>query len=274
MIYQTTSIKEVIARVVRNTRLQDSSFLVDMAEWIPEAMGYMKTRVQTRKVYKDVCVRFYKTAIPCKLQSVLAVTYGGCRLKYYSGDQSFDSFLATSNSSSVYPGIPERGDTTFGTHLVKRAATDDGVDVEFTETDLQRVSDLPFHGEHWYYIEPGFVVVSLKDGAVRLHGKTIPLDKGGLPLIPDNENYKEAIYWYVRERMAGAGYPEKVYSTESMRQRFEEHAYRAMSQITYPSTDQVEQQVENLYKILEFPTDRGFWDTYYSTINESPYSNR
>jgi len=45
---------EVIARVIGNTRVQDAGYLKDMEEWIPEAMGYMRTKYVTGLTFQDV----------------------------------------------------------------------------------------------------------------------------------------------------------------------------------------------------------------------------
>lgn len=231
-------------------------------------MGYMKTRYSLSTKYKDICVRYHKARMPCGLQSLLAVQYGNCRLKYYSGSKSADSFTTASGAPSVYPGIPKEGDTLFGTHLVKRPAVHDGEEVEFTETDLCRVMDLAFHGEHWYYTELDYINTSFADGIIRVFFKKLPVDQNGLPLIPDEENYKEALYYYGRGKMIGAGYVDKVFTEQQCMDRFEKYAERAMSKITYPSVDEVDARAERVQRMI-LPTD--FWSTFHDPATENDY---
>ncbi len=269
MIYTTTSIKEVIARVIRNTRLQDSSYLVDMNEWIPEAMGYMKTKVALVSKYEDVKIHFHKGRLPCGLQTLKAVQYGHCRLNYFKGARSADSQDCAPNTSpSVYPGIPQEGTTTFGTHLVTRPAVDEGVDVSFYETELQKVNMLEFHGEHWYYTELDYINTSFECGTVRLHFVSIPLDNEGMPLIPDDELYKEALYWYVRAKMIGTGYEDRSFNEATCMERFESYASRAMSRIRYPSVDEQQGKIARMTRLI-MPMD--YWSTFFNPSSEGNY---
>jgi len=267
MIYQSTSMFEVIARVIRNTRVQDAGYLKDMEEWIPEAMGYMRTRYVTRLTFKDVNIAFHRGKYPCDLIAAVAVQHGGCRLRYYSGSIAANGFGSSSNADSVYPGIPVYGQQAFGTHLVKRPAVDKGVPVEFYETDIRAVQSLP-EGDAWYYSEMGFINTSFEKGCVRVHYRGIPVDEQGLPLIPDEENYKQALYWYCRAMMIGAGFEDKVFREEVCMQRYEEAAGRAMSRITYPSVDEMDAKVERLTRFI-LPAD--YWSSFFNPAGENRF---
>jgi len=260
MIYQSTSMFEVIARVIRNTRVQDAGYLKDMEEWIPEAMGYMRTKYVTGLTFQDVHIAYHKGKLPCDALSVSAVQHGHGRLPLYSGDVAANGFGSPVGADSVYPGIPVYGQQAFGTHLVKRPAVDRGVDVSFYETDIKALCCLPCC-EGWYYTELGFINTSFESGCVRVHYRGIPKDEQGLPLIPDEENYKQALYWYCRAMMIGAGFEDKVLSEQVCMQRFEEYAGRAMSRITYPSTDEMDAKVERLYR---FVLPINYWSSYFN----------
>jgi hypothetical protein len=269
MIYSTTSSREVIARVVRNTRLQDSSFLSDMNEWLPEAMGYMKTKVALQPFYQDVKISFHRGRLPCGLQAMSAVQHKGYRLRYYDPGVAAGGLQSTiDNAASVYPGIPLRGTTVFGTHLVRREAEDEGIPVEFLETDLCKVMDMDFLPGHWYYTELDHITTSFEKGIIRIHGRRIPVDAKGFPLIPDDELYKEALYYYARAKMIGAGYTDKVFSEAVCMQRFEDYAQRAISRITYPSVDQVEGQVGRLSRLIMADD---YWDSFGNPGPERQY---
>ena len=265
MIYTTTSIEEVIARVIRNTRLQDPSYLVDMNEWIPEAMRYMRTWVALRKKWEDIKITFHKGRMPCGLISLRAVQYEHSRLPYFNGARAADATRTPVNSASVYPGIPLEGTTAFGTHLVKRAATDNGEAVEYYETELDKLDSLSVNGEHWYYTETDYFNTSFECGWIRAHFMALPTDNNGLPLIPDEENYKEALYWYSRAKIIGAGHPDKVFSEQTCMDRFEKYAERAMSRITYPSVDEMEGKIARMTRFI-MPQD--YWSTFFNPMSE------
>jgi hypothetical protein len=81
-----------------------------------------------------------------------------------------------------------------------------------------------------------------------------------LPLIPDNQNYKEALYLYVRAKMIGSGYQDKVYQEQTLMQRFETIGRRAINEITYPTPDEKEQQVKTQVRFI--PPDN-YWENFF-----------
>lgn len=250
-IHTSSPLEQVIGRVFRNTRAQDASYAEDMNEWIPEAMGYMKTRIALVKRWQDVNVRYHKGRLPCGLVDLLAVQWGNCRLPYLRSDIAASVLgPSTSTSPSVYPNIPLRGTTPFGTHLVSRDTEDEGVPVRFFETDLESLELLPNAQGAWYYTELDYINTSFADDCVRIFYKGIPVDSKGFPLIPDDEYYKEAIYWYCRAKMIGCGYEDKVFTEAVCMDRFETNASRAMSRITRPTVDEQEAQIKDITRFI------------------------
>lgn len=255
MIYTTTSVEEVIGRVFRNTRVSDASYANSMNEWIPEAMGYMRTRVQLQTVYKDINISYHKGRMPCGLVTLNAIQYRGGRLRYYQPAYPAQALgNRTSNAASVYPGIPGRGTTSFGTHLVTRETVDDGSEVRFYETDIESLEQLDFCDSAWYYTELDYINTSFSEGCIRVFFKSIPIDAKGFPLIPDEENYKEALYWYCRAKMIGAGFEDKVFNEQTCMDRYERSAERAIARITYPSVDETEAKIKDITRFI-FPED-------------------
>ncbi len=144
--------------------------------------------------------------------------------------------------------------------MVKRGSEDDGIPVSFYETNIYSLENMVFHGEHWYYTELDHIVTSMSDTWIRIHFKAMPVDGNGLPLIPDEENYKEALYYYVRAKMIGAGYEDRQFREDVLMDRFEKYAQRARSRITYPSLDQMEEKVGRMNKLI-FPEN--YWNNYF-----------
>ena len=352
MIYKSTSIKEVIGRVIRNTRLQDSAFIQDMGEWIPEAMGYMRTKVVLSPAWKDVTIDFHKGKLPCGLRTLTAVSYKGCRLRYNAGVQAYGArsqsvtepayvsqpasvvsletvgtkifsanatgniyaldYLVASDSShievtslinratlsqdisdmqsdlnslgvgtflcswandvlnisvtdSTITGIAYHRVTLDSEVLLMNLSVNDTVESVYQSTLLNNVTAImnqPYCN-HTYYTELDYINTSICDGVVRLFYKTIPLDEFGFPLIPDNEDYKEALYWYVRTKLIGAGYRDTVFKFTDCEERFNVHATRAIGQIKYPSVDQVETSLEISTRLI-LP------DNYFETFFANP----
>lgn len=290
MIYQTVSIQEVIARVVRNTGVQDSRYILAMDEWIPEALGQMAIRQATSKWWEDIYITFHKGKMPCDLHSIEAIEYNGQNLLPSNSLKMVGAAMPAFNkysrvvSSSQFTSMPQtyqvdHGDGTTG-RLYDSSAQPQSFCTQ-ASADCQKL--IRCHGE-WYQVEvPGYITTSFKCGWIRVHYKRIPCDEDGLPLIPDNENLKHAIYWYCRGMMQGAGWEDPVYrSIEQLlgpQGKFEFHAGRAISEITYPTLGEMELAVRNLNKMIK---DENYYDRFFETpdncrrdsdLHEITYSN-
>lgn len=357
MIYKSTSIREVIGRVVRNTRVQDASYTRDMEEWIPEAMGYMKTKVTLSPQWKDLTVDFHKAKLPCGLKTLSAVAYGCSRMRFDGSAQPYGQRRQAPDSSPVFISTPTStvesvittnrnfsADTTLGGNWAIDTVilSDDSsvtisriigeiqpvVDIAALSATLNNIPNITFevswdgdtllintigdgiyvaqivyhrvtldapdlymvilnfnqvenatrtasnesittvelccnlvYGAYTYYTEMDWINTSLCDGTIRIFYKALPTDEYGFPLIPDNEDYKEAIYWYVRGKMIGTGYKDTVYDVKYCDEKFWHHAARAMGQIRYPSVDKVETWTEISTRLI-LPDD--YFETFFA----------
>lgn len=258
MIYKSCSIDEVIARIIRNTRITDVSYIVDMQEWIPEAMGMMKTQYQLFPAYKDIIIDYHKGKLPCDLVSLIAVEYNGERLSFSSTvkhhETSQTSYKNTSNTSVFLSQVvAELNPSNKEENTILWKPT-----LSSTET-LNQVQCLPL-SDHWYQTEMNWINTSICDGEVRLYYYATPVDENGLPLIPDNEDYKQALYYYVRAMMLGSGYEDKMFNYEQLMQHFNLHAARAINQIRYPSVDMKEEQIKHQ---VNFNLPEYYWETWF-----------
>ena len=267
MIYKSCSIEEVIARIIRNTRIFDPSFIIDMNEWIPEAMGMMKTQYQYSPAFMDISVNFHKGKLPCDLVSLQAVEYGGCRLNYSSTVKHYKTGPAVGKEQPIVPVFTSEAMAQVSSYVETNIIEGRPVQTPYnnivwrsTLETLAAACSLPL-SSHWYQTEMDWLNTSICDGDVRLHYYAIPVDENGLPLIPDNEDYKQALYYYVRAMMIGAGYDDKIFKYEQLMQHFETHAARAIGQIRYPSLDMKHQQIKTQ---VRFIPPENYWENYFS----------
>jgi hypothetical protein len=54
-------------------------------------------------------------------------------------------------------------------------------------------------------VTPGYIKTALKTGYIMLSYQAVPVDNEGYPMIPDDESFEEAIYWYINMKLT---YPE------------------------------------------------------------------
>lgn len=260
MIYQSCSIDSVIGRIVRNTRVQDTAYIIDMASWIPEAMEMMQTQQETIGAFKDLHMKFHKAKLPCGLVYIDAVEHGGHRLPY--GDCVKNIRRANIRDPRLRPHQPE----TFTSMPFSYPAPGDQTHLYFS--DLLQVTRLPLHDKHYYQIELGYILTDFPDGKITVHYRATPTDEKGLPLIPDNSNYKEALYWWVRGKMIGAGFDDAVVKMQECDEKWNIYAPRAMAEIDYPSPDQMEARVNTFARLVP---QYNYFETFDRSVHEQFY---
>jgi hypothetical protein len=160
--------------------------------------------------------------------------------------------------------IPMGGDITDLKSTTKRSQirpTDDGRPSVF-QMGVTHGNTTPIFGEdleqlpiassnaNYYKISGNYIQFSFEEGFVKLHYLRRPLDKEGYPLIPDNENFKQALYWYVLKQLIGAGYKHQVFDYGKCDEEFEKYGARAINEITYPSLDAMAKANRSLIRLI------------------------
>lgn len=254
MVYRSVSIDEVIGRVIRNTRVQDSAYIIDMHEWIPEAMRLLECKQQLIQLHEDLTTKFHKVRMPCGLQFIDAIEYKCHRLPH--GNSVKD----------IHTPQPRRHDSNgpFISVIGKQSVPDGNTIWVSTIEELNR---LPFCDDAYYQTELDHILTSFDCGPIRVHYHSVPVDARGLPLIPDNENFKEALYWWVRDRMQGAGFHDPVYKEGVCFQKFEFYSARAIGEITYPSPDEMEQRVNTLSRFIP---PENYYENFFKVSEPEP----
>lgn len=64
--------------------------------------------------------------------------------------------------------------------------------------------------EETYTLNPNFIVTTFEEGEVSISYKAIATDEDGYPLVPDNQYYREALFWYCLKQMMMKGYKPKI----------------------------------------------------------------
>lgn len=246
MIYNTVSIENVIGRVIRNTKITDTSAIQDIYEWIPEAMELLQTKYELEPKCKPLNIRFHQALLPKGLVYIEAVVYGGQRLRY--SEQLRAKPDNPSGAQTVFQSVPE---------LKVNPATGNSM-IGWTSEQLKNI---PESGAEYYYLKPNYLCTSMRDcKEVLLYYKSVPMDENGFPMIPDNGAYKEALYWYVRGKLIGSGQLVDPRNTEDKcNQLFEMHGGRAINEITYPSVDKMEMIRANQ---LNFAIPENYWNNF------------
>lgn len=245
--YRFISAKEVVARVIRGLGYKlSSNYIDDILEWLAEGLSQLQatntlvtTSTGNLNCPGEVLIKNYCAPLPCGFVSILAVEdEQGRRLP-----EGSDTTDMTSPTSLRHNYLNDIRPNTFNVNPYVHQ-TQDGL-----PTDEAPSASVPYFGEdiqaqsitvrtnHYYKIQGNYIQTSFECGYVKLHYLTIPVDKDGYPLIPDNDAFKNALEWYILKRLIGAGYAHPVFTYQYAEQQFEKYAARGINEISYYTPD-------------------------------------
>ncbi len=257
--------KSVLIKVIRATgnRLP-SVYFDDILEWIPEGIDLLSNTktLETDSTPSYGCggaleVKNHIVCLPKGLLTVLAVEDETGYPIPESGDisditdQSSQAHLnsETETRVSTFQVNPLNHQTSDGT-----PTTAPGSSIPLYGTDLEQ-STASNRCNSYYKISGNYLQTSFEEGFVRIHYLKRPLDKEGYPLIPDNENFKSALMWYVLMMLIGSGYEHSVHNFDRCNAMFEQYAGRAINEITYPSLDATARVNRSVFNRMIPPQD-------------------
>lgn len=231
MIYNYTSSKEVIAKVMSDLDMQEESHrIADMMEWVSEAMEKIGAVTQLKHQTSGVDnvpileVKDFQATLPTDLYRLDQVAFS------FTEDGEYQSMRYSTNTMDIRTNINMSAidySTTMhyyvnqsvryqeNTYICikehnasgtdpKVPNTTEGLDywklyVPYSEllvSEKSRVLDLQ------YFLVPGYIKTNVANGFIRISYQATRLDDEGMPMIPDLASYKEAIYWYINMKLS------------------------------------------------------------------------
>jgi hypothetical protein len=254
MIYNSISVKNVIGRVVRNLDNKIPGHYLDyMLEWIPEAMEELHTpyQVVTKSTPNEgltgaIVTNQHVAALPCGLINVIAVEDEfGYRVREGADVTDITSHSPRYNSRGSQSGARSTNfqmDSSQVSGVNPATSGPTNGSVAWDGSNIVPVEDA--RGKAYYKIQMGHIQTSEEEMFLKIHYKALPVDDEGYPLVPDVTEYKEAVYWYILNKMMGAGYkhptiPPGIQGMEYCSQKYEFYAGRALGKIKMPTQDRM-----------------------------------
>ena len=287
MIYKYISCKRIIAKVFTDLSLNEETHRVtDMVEWIGESLKKIGAFPQfiTRVTGKDgipiLIVENYQTALPCDFHNINQVSYSASAagpfypMRYTTGN--FDTgvigetSLGAPSDSALVTLAMSLYNLTYDAALAK-INSEPG-----TKGLLQGILSKSNIGEdstkhtsdYTYIITPGYIKTNIKEGFLMMSYQAIPVDLEGYPLVPDDEAFEEAIYWYINMKLM---YPEwkagrvrdAVYY--DARRSWSYHRRQAYGNAMMPNADQLESIKNSWLRLLPNIDEH---KTFFSTLGQ------
>lgn len=305
MINNLISCKTVIAKVFTDLNLQESpNRILDMVEWTGEAMAKIgafpslitKVTGDTGPVTE---LSNYQAKLPCDLHSVIQIGYGSGKegpffpMIYDAGSMAIShKIVRESTVTDILPADNPLSDSPASSDLVTVTQELYGLDyagaiaylnsnpdirsqlsflIRQKQDTLKQIVDSSVES-YRYVIVPGYIKSNVRNGYLKIAYKAIPTDENGWPMIPDEEGFKEAIFWYINMKLM---YPEwKEGRTRDAvyydaRSNWNYYCKQAYGNAMMPQgTDQMEALKNSWVRLV---TEMQEHDTFFSTLSDRQF---
>jgi len=180
MVYNTVSVKQVIAKVMTDNNIQEETHRIpDMIEWCGEALEkigafpQLDTVVTGKEGVPLLEINNYQTLLPSGLHTIIQAVYTE------TGNYPFSAMRYGTGSFDTKKGI----------------TTSAGVSREEYNNETSFTTDVT------YVVVGNYMKFNVPTGYVMLAYTTIPLDEEGFPVVPDNIGFIDALYWYITMKL-------------------------------------------------------------------------
>ena len=289
MIYKMITSKAVIAKIIADLALEEDKIkITDIKSWIGEAVNKIGSINQYDNKVTILQLVDYQAKLPCDLESINFVAYASSKdggwipMKKATGAFSVYDKLDKNNNcdrliqdSALIPIIKN----IFGLDDDRKALDILNKDQNVRQTLSALVNEYTFctpecnkstnfSNTVQYDIKPGYIFSNVKDGYIKLSYVAQFIDEDGMPLIPDNQSYFEAIYWYVAMKLLYIEYytgrkPQHLYYDAKRSWNF--YRQQAYAESLLPNQNELE-NIKNTWHTL-IP-EYNSYDTFFSTTGD------
>lgn len=288
----------VIAKVIADLQLQESDIrITDMREWCMEAILKIGAIQQYEHKVAILPIECHQVALPCDLYKLGQVAFSFCNgggwLPMRKATSSFGVFHDRECSNEPCMLIPDTTMFPLVKNMFNLNTDREALDKLNEDTNLRQTLSIllnqwtvgtvngkfvpgvvdhrdgtMFSNELQYTTKPGYINTCMPRGFVKISYYAIYTDEDSMPMIPDLESYKEAIYWYVTMKLM---YPKKLKGQISqgdyydIRNSYNFYRKQAYAEAMMPTVDDLT-TISNIYNKL-YP-EINDQDTFFSTSGD------
>ena len=292
MINKLVSSKSIIAKIIADLDLQEEEIKIsDFIEWIGEANE--KIGAVTQCIQKDIVLKVsgYQAKLPSDLNNLYTVAFsfksngGWIPLKRSTSNFTLPDAITPSdtemliNDNDMIPLVKNL----FGYTTDREAIDKLNEDINTKQTlntllnqytvpsvngTMQFSNSTNFSNTLQYMLKPGYIVTNVENGYIKLSYDAIAVDIDGYPMIPDNQSYFEAIYWYVTMKFKYPLYlngrmPQYIYF--DIRNSWNFYRKQAYAEALMPTQDELENIKNTWTKLVPVYDDNS---TFLSNISD------
>lgn len=288
----------VVAKVIADLDLKEDQIrITDIREWIMEGILKIGAIQQYEHKVAILPIEYHQVALPCDLYKLGQVAFSFCNgggwLPMRKATSSFGVFHDRECSNEPCMLIPDTTMFPLVKNMFNLNTDREALDKLNEDTNLRQTLSIllnqwtvgtvngkfvpgvvdhrdgtMFSNELQYTTKPGYINTCMPRGFVKISYYAIYTDEDSMPMIPDLESYKEAIYWYVTMKLM---YPKKLKGQISqgdyydIRNSYNFYRKQAYAEAMMPTVDDLT-TISNIYNKL-YP-EINDQDTFFSTSGD------
>ena len=288
----------VVAKVIADLDLREDEIrITDIREWIMESILKIGAIQQFEHKVEILPIECHQVSLPCDLYKLDQVAYSYCcnggwlpmRKATSSFGVSHDNQCCSKacmliQDAAMFPLVKNMFNLTNDREALDKLNEDNNI--RETLSALINQNTVPTANGRYlgnrighkdgtmysydlqYMTKPGYIMTNVPRGYIKVSYYAIYTDEDSMPMIPDLESYKEAIYWYVTMKLM---YPKKLKGQISQGDYYDicnsYNFYRkqAYAEAMMPTVDDLV-SVQNSW--LKLYPEIDAHDTFYSTVGE------
>jgi hypothetical protein len=292
MVYNLVSVKRVIAKVMTDLNLPEGDHRIsDQIEWAGEALekigGFptLSTKVAGKDELPLIEIQEYQAVLPYDFHSLIQIAYSASTagpfypMRYATGSFDYGSVNTeaveeySASSSDLVTICMTLYDLSYTAALAKLNAEPNIRSVLTSMIQPHQLSN-ETNGttttyDYTYLISGGYIKTNLESGYLMIAYQAIPTDHDGYPMIPDNQSFMEAIYWYITMKLlypqwVGGQVRDAVYADAKRSWNF--YCKQAYGNSMMPNgADQMEAIKNTWHRLVEEFNEH---DSFFSTMGE------
>lgn len=240
---------------MRDFRLNNINWKANGYDWIADGMSainaWLAFETKTRTV--TVCNHFAR--YPCDLIELFAVGYKGMPLplgKNLRGIHTSKNILTCNDIQNDLFNYEKLKEMNYKVQRVTdlQEIYEANPDPEILDEIIQLNKEIgqysiPYatnyrnnYGLEYYNLnKPGGLETTFESGCIEMTFIGAVSDEEGLPLIPDNYEFKEALSWFIISRLLSGGYTHPVHTYQFADAKWEHFKKAARNKMKMPSVD-------------------------------------
>lgn len=221
----------VVAKVIADLDLREDEIrITDIREWIMESILKIGAIQQFEHKVEILPIECHQVSLPCDLYKLDQVAYSYCcnggwlpmRKATSSFGVSHDNQCCSKacmliQDAAMFPLVKNMFNLTNDREALDKLNEDNNI--RETLSALINQNTVPTANGRYlgnrighkdgtmysydlqYMTKPGYIMTNVPRGYIKVSYYAIYTDEDSMPMIPDLESYKEAIYWYVTMKL-------------------------------------------------------------------------